>query len=68
MAKEIREMRENNSKLMAERDSFRADTRELYKNKKIIENQYAHDKVQNAEREGNLKKQLTQANKENNDY
>ncbi len=66
--KEAQDMKENNSKLLKERDAFRADTRELYRNKKVVENAYAHDKNQNAEREGNLKKQLTQANKENNEY
>ncbi len=42
-----------------ERDSFRADTSLLYKNKQIVEHQYANDKAQNAERESNLKKALT---------
>lgn len=52
-------MREVNSKLIVERDSFRADTRLLYKSKNVIENLFTHDKAQNAEREANLKKLLT---------
>ena len=68
LSKEVREMKENNAKLIAERDQFRLDTSELYKNKKIIEKQYAHDKIQNKEREVKLQKQLAQANKENNEY
>ena len=68
LSKEVREMKENNAKLIAERDQFRLDTSELYKNKKIIEKQYANDKIQNKEREVKLQKQLAQANKENNEY
>ena len=63
LAKEARELQDAYTKLMMERDSFRADTNLLYNSKKIIENQYAQDKAQNAEREANLKKLLTLANK-----
>ena len=68
LSREVREMRENNSKLLAERDSFRQDTSELYKNKRVIEKQYAHDKTQHKEREEKLQSQLATANKENNQY
>ena len=64
----LREMQAQTCKLTQERDQFRQDTAELYKNKKIIEKQYAHDKVQNKDREVNLGKQLAQATKDNSEY
>ena len=54
----VREMQTQTSKLIQERDQFRQDTADLYKNKRIIEKHYAHDKVQNKEREVKLTKLL----------
>ena len=55
-ADELKDLKEKFSRMMKERDSFRKDTQELYRNKKIIEKNYAFDKTTNKERESKLNK------------
>ena len=60
-------MREQISRIIQERDSFKNDTAELLKSKKLVEKQYAFDKMSSKEREVKLSKQLASANKDNNE-
>lgn len=68
LSKEVRDLREQNAKLIAERDQFRKDTKEIFTAKRVIEKKYENDKVFFKERETKMQQLLSQANKENNEY
>lgn len=54
LSDQVREQRVNNSGVIAERDQFTKDLKELYTTKKNVERKYEFDKKQNKERESKL--------------
>ena len=68
LSAQVKEMRDQISRVIQERDSFRADLRDIHKSKKQIEQKYEYDKKTSKEREAKLQKQLAQVNKDNNDH